>query len=374
MPAHALLSPTPPLLTPSPSAARTLSAAHTLSTARTLSAAQVIFLLSHTHRANATPSTNAAPAPCHRRRRGRDPLAEAYRNGHTAVVDVLLAQPPSAPTSEDVRTWSRLRTAGRWLGRAACLDSVEHVRTWLAFTEGADEAATFAKRAPVLEYAGSDQFSALHFAARHGSVGVAAILLRAGADAFATDSYGRCPQVCDLPPTSFDPTPSFSFATDLAWALCPQHYALLYHHDSILQVLPPLDDETLERLHLTRRALAGGDDSDDEEGPIYTFDMWDAWYEEHGWPTDGAPPTAARPAIDIADEAGEGDEAATVPPLIRRQLTSEDERRLSEEHERWRRLSALVVMDDVVMDGIPRHAPQGGEEPLRPTRQRTCPF
>ena len=143
------------------------------------------------------------------------------------------------------------------------------MRTWLAYTEGADDEATRARRAPVLEYAGSDKFSALHFAARHGSVGVAALLLRAGADAFATDSYGRC----------------------------PQHYALLYHHDAILEVMPPLDDEAIERLHLTRSALVGADDSDDDDsGLIYTFDMWDQWYEEHGWPTDGATAVAPAPA------------------------------------------------------------------------------
>lgn len=43
----------------------------------------------------------------------------------------------------------------------------------------------------VLAFKGSDGFSALHFAARHGSAHVAKLLLAAGADPYAKEEYGK---------------------------------------------------------------------------------------------------------------------------------------------------------------------------------------
>ena len=119
------------------------------------------------------------------RQRGRDALAEAFRREHEAIVEMLLARPPAPPSELDRGDWAKLKSAGRWLGRVACLDSAEEARTFFAYY-GQSVAA-------VLAYQGSDGFTALHFAARHGSVATAALLVRNGADAFARDFYGRSP-------------------------------------------------------------------------------------------------------------------------------------------------------------------------------------
>ena len=62
-------------------------------------------------------------------------------------------------------------------------------------------------------------FTALHFAARHGAVATVAILVRHGADAFARDFYG----------------------------CTPHHYASLYLHEAVLEILPAMGEEELRR-------------------------------------------------------------------------------------------------------------------------------
>ena len=210
------------------------------------------------------------------KRRGRDALAWAFAQGHEEITQFLLSQPVADPTAAQLKSWLKLKTAGRWLGRAACMDAAEQVRVWLRFIERKDDerlatnsvasdtdtppgdksgAVRYVSKAATLAYQGSDGFTALHFAARHGSIGTAALLLRAGADPFCKDQYGRK----------------------------PHHYAVLYHHEELLKVLPSLSDEEMQAIKAPPLPI----DDDDDEVNVYTYDMWDTWYEEHGWGTEG---------------------------------------------------------------------------------------
>lgn len=156
--------------------------------------------------------------------------------------------------------------------------------------------------------------------------------------------------------------------------------------------------------------------------------MWDAWYDEHGYGVegihygvidplrreqffdaqeaalnadalaeeaaaeavrvasdqldDGPPAVEGALATSAADEAaaldgsihgsvhGAIDEGGAPPlPLLRRQLTSEEEAQVRAEHERWRRISALVVLED-----IPTSAPPlTREHSMPPLRHRSPP-
>ena len=264
-----------------------------------------------------------------RGRRGRDALAEAFRGGHEAVVQELLSVPPHPPSEEELKTWGKRRTAGRWLGRAACLDSAEQVRKWL---EHVSSPARAEDKAAGLAYLGSDNFTALHFAARHGSVAVVALLVRAGANAFATDTYGRM----------------------------PHHYARLYRHEAVLDVLPPISEEELERLAQARRNLIDDDDSDDEEAAmLYTYDMWDDWYEEQARQEEAAAALAAEAAA-----------AGPLPLPVMRQMTTDEERAVRAEQERWRRVAALVDLAAIVEAPPPARL----RHHMAVVKQKTAPF
>eukprot|EP00966_Prymnesium_polylepis_P052947 1226264-Prymnesium_polylepis.1 len=120
------------------------------------------------------------------------------------------------------KTWKKAKTAARWLEGRACVDDARAVRAWM-------ESDAFKKNgAAVLAYKGSDDFLALHFAARHGAGAVAALLLEAGTDPWAKDAYGKM----------------------------PHHYAELYHHTAVLAALPPAEDEPTKAAERAKQAAA----------------------------------------------------------------------------------------------------------------------
>ena len=280
-------------------------------------APEVAFLLSKGARGSAEASARV--------RRGRDALAEAFRGGHNAVVELLLATPTCAPSEEEALAWRKLNTTGRWLGRAACLDSAEQVRKWLVFAESNKSPQ---ERSEALEYRGSDRFTAMHFAARHGSIAVVALLLRASADPFAKDVYGKF----------------------------PHHYARLYRHEAVLRLLPALSPEQEEQVIAEAEARRRLEEEEEEEGMLYTFDMWDAWYEEQA---------AAEAAAAAAGAGGAVEEGGTGPTVVVRQLTNDEERAIRAEQERWRRMAALVPLAMMA---------QPAPHPLPPARMKTAPF
>ena len=48
-------------------------------------------------------------------------------------------------------------------------------------------------------------------------------------------------------------------------------------------MLPSLSDEEMQAIKAPPLPI----DDDDDEVNVYTYDMWDTWYEEHGWGTEG---------------------------------------------------------------------------------------
>lgn len=109
------------------------------------------------------------------------------------------------------RQWQKPKTAARWLEAKACADDEESVKHWLS------SSASRRNRKAVLAYKGSDGFTPLHFAARHGSEKVTALLLEAGAQANAKDSYGKT----------------------------PLHYAQIYQHSRVVTLLPSQESPPL---------------------------------------------------------------------------------------------------------------------------------
>ena len=95
------------------------------------------------------------------------------------------------------------KVAARWLETMACKDDAVAVQNWLVSPEGLRNVKK------VLAVRGSNNFTALHFAARHGSEKVAKLLTEAGADKDAKDSSGKT----------------------------PAHYATIYGHNATLALL-----------------------------------------------------------------------------------------------------------------------------------------
>jgi len=130
-------------------------------------------------------------------------------------------RPPAEPPVDKqlLQLWRSTKGAARWLERAACKDDAAGVRMWL------DTPEARRLQQAVLAARGSDGFTALHFACRHGAAEVAALLVGAGADAFAKDSYGKL----------------------------PHHYATLYQHTAVLQALPAAPRPDNADASLTKR-------------------------------------------------------------------------------------------------------------------------
>ena len=112
------------------------------------------------------------------------------------------------------------------------------------------------------------------------------------------------------------------------------------------------------------RELAEAQQFDEDEDFIYTYDMFDEWYEVHAAREatlvvgEGAA-AAADPAEARGAVAGEELAVAVegVPPPIMRPRTSDEERAIRAEQERWRRLAALVAFPAGHAHERPRPAP-----------------
>ena len=160
-------------------------------------------------------------------------------------------RPPAEPPvdKQQLQLWRSTKGAARWLEQAACKDDAAGVRIWL------DTPEARRLQQAVLAARGSDGFTALHFACRHGAAEMAALLVGAGADAFAKDSYGKL----------------------------PHHYATIYQHTAVLQALPaaPRPDnadasETSASGSSAKDASASARvASDEEDEPLYAFDMFE---------------------------------------------------------------------------------------------------
>ena len=121
----------------------------------------------------------------------------------------------------------------------------------------------------------------------------------------------------------------------------------------MLRLLPALSKEQEEQIAAEDEARRKLEEEEEEEGMLYTWDMWDAWYEEQ------AAAEAAAAAAGAAEEGGAG------PAAPVRQLTTDEERELRAEQERWRRMAALVPLA-LMAQPAPR--------PLAPAKMKTAPF
>ena len=150
------------------------------------------------------------------RQRGRDALSEAMRGRsarHAEIAELLMSQPVAPPTAQDRLNWAKLKSAGRWLGRVACLDLAEEARTFFAHYPGDARAALSYHRDRTWLHG-----AALCGAARRRGDGGDPRAPRR-ADAFARDFYG----------------------------CTPHHYASLYLHEAVLEILPAMGEEELRR-------------------------------------------------------------------------------------------------------------------------------